>query len=251
MKIAGVNHFSWILDIKYDGKDVQEDLRKAILEKAAAEKDEGTSKSRFNNTYASILWDIFGKCPAIIGHTKEYVPYWQNKGVLSDYPAPIAIFDIGERHKKHQEMWDNIDGFLSGSVTMEDLAKILRPDHATDIVEAMWSGKEQPFYVNTRNNGAVANLPDDAFLELLSDLDMNRGPVPRPVGEMPLGIRAMQMQVLDTHELTVEAIVRQDRNLLRRAMLTDPIVNSIPDAEAIINELMAAEREALPAGWFR
>jgi alpha-galactosidase len=56
--------------------------------------------------------------------------------------------------------------------------------------------------------------------------------------------------VLDTHELTVEAAVKCDRGLLRRAMLTDPIVNSISDADAIIRDMLEAQRGVLPGGWF-
>jgi len=47
--------------------------------------------------------------------------------------------------------------------------------------------------------------------------------------------------------LTAEAVATCDRALLRRAMLTDPLVNSIADADAIIRELLAIERDALPA----
>ena len=61
---------------------------------------------------------------------------------------------------------------------------------------------------------------------------------------------ALQHQVLDTHELTVEAAVTGDRKLLRRAMLTDPICNNIDDADACIAELLDAERDALPACWY-
>jgi len=56
--------------------------------------------------------------------------------------------------------------------------------------------------------------------------------------------------VLDTHELTAAAVATCDRTLLRRAMLTDPLVNSIADADAIIRELLEIERDALPACWF-
>jgi len=119
------------------------------------------------------------------------------------------------------------------------------PDHATDIIENMVGNLGKPFYVNTFNGGAVTNMADDAFLELLCDVDMQG---PRPVGAMPRGLRAMQEIVLDTHELTAEAVATCDRALLRRAMLTDPLVNSI--ADAIIRELLAIERDALPACWF-
>ena len=92
-------------------------------------------------------------------------------------------------------------------------------------------------------------MRDDAFLELLCDVDMS-GPKPRPVGEMPRGLRAMQELVLETHELTAEAIYKQDRGLLRRALLTDPLTNSIADTDALIGELLEREREVLPDYWY-
>jgi len=61
----------------------------------------------------------------------------------------------------------------------------------------------------------------------------------------------MQETVLDTHELTVQAAARCDRELLRRAMLTDPLTNSLADTDKIIEELLEAERDVLPEGWFR
>ena len=92
-------------------------------------------------------------------------------------------------------------------------------------------------------------MTDEAFLELLCDVDME-GPRPRPVGEMPRGLRGLNELVLDTHELTAEAIVKGDYGLLRRALMTDPLTNSIADADAILRELLAAQREALPDHWY-
>jgi alpha-galactosidase len=60
----------------------------------------------------------------------------------------------------------------------------------------------------------------------------------------------MQELVLDTHELTAEAVATCDMALLRRALLTDPLVGSIADADAIIDELMRAEKAVLPDCWF-
>ncbi len=61
----------------------------------------------------------------------------------------------------------------------------------------------------------------------------------------------MEQTVLETHELTVEAIVRCDRAVLRRAMCLDPLVASIDDADAMIAELLKAEKPALPKCWFQ
>jgi alpha-galactosidase len=67
---------------------------------------------------------------------------------------------------------------------------------------------------------------------------------------MPRGLVALQQQVLDTHELTAEAAMTGSRELLLRAMMTDPICNNIEDAKACIAALIEAEKEALPAYWF-
>jgi len=249
LRIGGVNHFTWVLGADYDGKDMLPFLRDKVEKAAAEEKDEGHSKARFNSSYALLLWDIFGCYPDCVGHTKEYVPYWQGHGVAPDAYPPLAIFNAAERQKSHDKMWQEIDDYLSGKTPPSDFVERFGPDHATDIIESMWGNLGKPFYINTANRGAIENMDDDAFLELFCDIDM-KGPRPRPVGRFPTGLRALQQQVLETHELTVEAIVKRDRTLLRRAMLLDPIVNAIPDADAIVEELLAAEREALPKEWF-
>ena len=214
---------------------------------------EGTdsdSKTSYNNTYTYMLWELFGKIPTNIAHTKEYVPFWQNKSVSEEKPASLSIFDANSRQKQKNGMWDEIDKYISGESSMDEFHSRYKSDHAVDVIETMWTGNGKQFHINTFNRDAVSNLPADAFLELLCDIDMN-GPRPRKAGEFPLGLRAMQMQVIDAHDLTVEAIVHQDRRLLRRAFMTDPIVNSISDADAIIHDLFEIEKEALPDGWYK
>jgi len=43
--------------------------------------------------------------------------------------------------------------------------------------------------------------------------------------------------------------VKRDLNLIRRAFLTDPLTNSIPDTDALMRDLFREEREALEANW--
>ena len=160
-----------------------------------------------------------------------------------------TLWETDDRYALHAKMWAQVDGFITGQTPIADYMKTFGPDHATDIIETMVGGLKKPYYINTANRGAVSNMADDAFLEVLCDVDMN-GPRPRPVGEFPHGLRAMQEQVLDTHALTAEAAVTCDRSRLRRAMLTDPMVSSLADTDKIIKELLAKERGALPKGWF-
>ncbi len=251
MRIAGVNHFTWMLKAEFAGKDVMPAIA-ASIQRAAATEDTGGdrgSKAIFNNTIAYTLYETFGYVPVCVAHTKEYVNFWQGLGKSPEPIPPLAIWETEERYDRHEQMWRQVGSFVDGETPISRYMATFGPDHATDIIENMVGNLGKPFYVNTFNRGAVTNMADDAFLELLCDVDM-QGPRPRPVGAMPRGLRGMQEIVLDTHELTAAAVATCDRTLLRRAMLTDPLVNSIADADAIIRELLEIERDALPGCWF-
>ena len=251
MRIAGVNHFTWILKADYEGRDVSPQIAasmKRVAESGDIGGDKG-AKALHNDAIGYQLYQVFGRIPTCTAHTKEYLRFYQGHGVLPDVIPPLSIWETDLRYARHDAMWQQVDDFISGALPIGQYMSTFGPDHATDIIENMVGKLGKPFFINTYNRGAVGNMPDDAFFELLCDVDMD-GPVPRPVGEMPRGIRGMQEQILDTHELTAEAVVNGDYALLRRAMMTDPLTNSIADADAILRELLAAEREALPDIWF-
>lgn len=250
-RIAGVNHFTWALTAKFDGRDVMADIAESLRRAAETSTDGGDkgAKAIHNDAIGYELYKAFGYVNTCVAHTKEYMRFWQGLGVTKDALPPLSIWETEARYKRHAEMWRQVDDFVEGVTPISSYMSAFGPDHATDIIENMVGGLGKPFYINTMNRGAVTNMNDDAFLELLCDVTMD-GVVPRPVGEMPRGIRGMQELVLDTHELTAEAVVEGSFAKLRRAMLTDPLVSSISDADHIIREIMEQEKEALPAHWF-
>jgi alpha-galactosidase len=146
-------------------------------------------------------------------------------------------------------MWDEVDGFNLGVEPMDEFVKRTGPDHATDIIETMVAGLDKPFFINQANNGAVTNMQDDAFLEILCTPRMD-GLTPHPIGDAPVGLRGLWQQVLDTHELSARAAMSGDRDMLYTAFLCDPMVSSLADSHAMIDELLEAEKDALPEYWF-
>jgi Alpha-galactosidases/6-phospho-beta-glucosidases, family 4 of glycosyl hydrolases len=250
-RVAGVNHFTWLLKAEVEGVDVMPEIAEALRKSAGTENNGGDTgaKALYNDAITYELYDIFGYIPTCTAHTKEYVRYWQGLGKTKDAIPPLKIWETEDRYKRHEEMWEQVDGFLTGRTPISDYMKVLGPDHATDIIESMAGNLGKRFFINTRNNGAVTNMNDDAFLELLCEVSMD-GVKPLRVGEMPRGIRGMQELVLDTHELTAEAVVERSFAKLRRAMMTDPLVNSIGDADNIIRELLEREREMIPDDWY-
>ncbi|HSI85530.1 MAG TPA: hypothetical protein VK970_17240 [Candidatus Methylacidiphilales bacterium] len=253
MRIAGVNHFTWLLKAELNGVNVLPRIQAAFVQHSKDEKDQGHSKARFNNFVTAQLGELFGAIPTCTGHTKEYVPYYQGRAVVPEAIPPLTIFDSTQREEETARFWRDTDAWLSGERTMADFHAKEKTDHATDIIHTMVIEDGRTYFINRANTEAtdgsgrpVGNLPDDAFLEMECKLDRN-GPKPLPVGDFPLGLRAQQFLILDIHELTIEAIMKKDRGLLLRALAMDPIVNSIATADAIIEEVFEAEKEMLPS----
>jgi len=252
LAIGGVNHCTWIVRFRYDGKDMMPAVYRWVLSQVEDEKKHPSEKAkpRYNAHYARQIFDLYGAYPTAISHTKEYMPFFQGYGVKPNYPEPIRLFGADVRAREMAADWKINENYARGKLTVKEFLEKTGNDHATDIIESMWGGLNKQFYINSANRGAVTNLAPDAFLELRCDVDM-RGPRPQPFGEMPRGLLAITQVVLDTHELTAQAAVTGDRAILRRAMLTDPICNNIGDADACIRDLLNAERAALPAYWFK
>ncbi|NQX60122.1 glycoside hydrolase family 4 [Paenibacillus qinlingensis] len=251
LRIAGVNHFTWMLQADYDGADVMPRIAASMKQSAETETAGGDTgaKAKDNDAISYQLYDIYGYVPTCTPHTKEYLRFWQGLGRTPDAIAPLSIWETEARYIRHDAMWKQVDDFIEGRIPIQSYMDTFGPDHATDIIENMVGDLGKPYYINTTNQGAVPNMNDDAFLELLCEVSMD-GIKPLPVGDMPRGLRGLQELVLDAHELTAEAVVEGSREKLRRAMLTDPLVNSIADADRIIEELLELERDVIPSSWY-
>jgi len=251
-RIAGPNHFTWLLKADYNGEDQSAKIAKTLSIEAAKETNgyDVGAKAVFNNSITYQLYEIFGYIPTCTGHTKEYLRFWQGLGKIPEKIPPLSIWEASDRYRVHADMWSEVDSYNLNIRGMDEFFKKHKPDHATDIIETMWAGLKKPFFINTLNDGAVPNMPDDAFLEMLCDMSMD-GPKPRFVGNAPIGLRGLWQQVLDSHQLSVEAAVSCDKNILLRAFLCDPLVSSIEDSKAMIDELLTREKDALPEKWFK
>jgi alpha-galactosidase/6-phospho-beta-glucosidase family protein len=260
-RTPGVNHFTWMCHLEYDGKNMMPAYREYLVKRVEEEKqradaalndgidDNAASKSKHNAEYELRLFDIFGAYPNRIGHTKEYVPYFQGYGNAPSTPPPVTIFDPKLRQEKMDEMYQGSVDYATGKTPIQEFIKNGRSDHATDIIESMWGGLGKQFYINTPNCGAVSNMPDNAYLELKCDVSMN-GLRPSPMGDLPLAIRGLTQQILDTHELTAKAAAEFDRDALLQAIAIDPIMNNINDAEAIIAETFERQKDGLDPRWY-
>ena len=69
---------------------------------------------------------------------------------------------------------------------------------------------------------------------------------PFSFGELPVGVAALLWRVIGVHELTVEAALKSDYNLVVQAMIADGNVYNRKQAEALTDALLDAQRQWLP-----
>lgn len=249
---AGPNHFTWLLKAEYDGEDmiprIVDGMRNAADDDAnmQAQGEKSHAKGWLNNAMAVELYEALGILPTVVSHTKEYVRFYQGLGTgqTPEHP-PLKLFEWQDRQRQTEKVWERVDEYVSGKASVQEFDREFGPDPATDVIEGMWARPDKRFFINTTNGGAIPNMANDAFVELYCDVSMD-GPRPHRVSPLPRGVRAMCETVLDTHELTAQAAWEERIDLVRRALLIDPLTSSIGDTDALMEDLIEAERDGLP-----
>ena len=118
-------------------------------------------------------------------------------------------------------------------------------DAACELVASIHNDKRSMMVVSTRNDGAIADLPDDVVVEVSSMITSN-GPVPISWGTFDPSSRGLLQQMKDMELLTIEAAVTGDYGTALQAFTVNPIVPSGRLAKTVLDELLVAHEEHLP-----
>jgi 6-phospho-beta-glucosidase len=89
------------------------------------------------------------------------------------------------------------------------------------------------------NGGSVEGIEDDAAVEVVCKVGKD-GPVPLPIGAIPLAFRGIVQAVKAYETLTVEAAVRKDRKLALYALLNHPLCGDLDVCEPLPDEMARA-----------
>jgi len=247
---AGVNHFTWILDLRL--KATGEDLYPTLKEKLASYDPKFHPLSRK-------LFEVYGYFPSPgDSHIGEYIPYaWEFVGL--DGPP------LKERGRDVELRWEYLDKLCRGEkIEAKDclekqeekeeelrLTEFFKPRRWVDtlafpIIVAIQTNKIRRMpAVNMLNQGTIGNLPADVFVETPAVVDSS-GAHPIRIGDLPKPLAAFCRRDVDQMELVVEAAVKGDRKLVLQAMLLDPVIDSVSVAERVIDEMMKAQKRYLP-----
>ena len=258
---AGVNHCIWILKltIKETGEDALALLRqylrnpKTFMKKRQAAVKSKTRARRMlafaethggTNLVKSALFEAYGALPAGGDrHVAEFFPFFLTEEADAGKKWGVHLTTVEERRTQWQpRALANCRKMLRGTMPI-DMKR--SGETISLIIDAITGGEPFVDVMNLPNDGQISNLPLDACVETMAIADSN-GARGLAVGDLPLGVQNQVMKHLLNQELTVEAALTGDRDLVLQAMLNDPLVRNLEDAKKMTKELLEANRKWLP-----
>jgi len=244
-RCAGINHLSWFVTLEMDGENLYPRLRSAAEDPAIYEQN----PVRFD------LMRAFGYFTTeSSGHVSEYVPYFRKRRDLIEYYVRMQP-DCrgGERASRwpadRAEHDERLRDYLERERRGERAFYLERGlDAGSYIIEGHALNRPQVIYGNVGNSGLIENLPRDGCVEIACLVDGN-GIQPLQSGRLPTQLAALDSAHMMVHDLLVQALLNEDREVAVQALMLDPLtaaVCSLAEIRRMFDEMASTQQAYLP-----
>jgi alpha-galactosidase len=179
-------------------------------------------------------------------HFAEYTPYFIKEG-REDLIEKFGI-PLDEYPKRCIEQIERWKGQATAYRSAEKIEVKQSKEYASSIINSVWTGEPSVIYGNLRNNGCITSLPANCAAEVPCLVDHN-GIQPTFVGELPPQLTALMRTNINVQELTVAALVTENREHIFHAAMLDPHTAAELDLDQIwslVDDLLVAHRDWLP-----
>lgn len=250
VKVGGINHLPWIVEMDVKGQDGFALLRKVLEKPTEVHQVEGLKLSidthKLDRSRVKFeLFKVFGCLPAAGDrHLVEFFPYFCTEKTNAAADFGVALTTVKER----REVWragaiENCKKMLSGET---EISLERSGETASRIIAALSGGEPMIDVVNIPNVGQIDNLPRDAVVECMGTID-GTGVHGIAIGELPPGIAANVVRHVYNQEMTVEAALTGDRNLALQVLYNDPLLrDDWRIAPKMLDEMIELTKEYLP-----
>ena len=240
VKAAGLNHFTWMLDLR--DKRTGEDLYPLFAERWAD----------FDPAFEPLtrrVYDAFGWFP-IPGdeHMCEYVPWVSDPLTKPWEKYEVSLYDWNLMAQMRDFGHEDIARMADGEGSIEHLCDA-DSEGVVEIVEAV-AGARNDYHlaVNLPNAGYIPNLPAGAIVEV-PGLVSGAGVQGVGVGPLPEGVAELCRREIAVTQLCVDAAIRGDRQTALQCLLLDPVITDLDVAKRILDDYLETYRAHLPQFW--
>jgi alpha-galactosidase len=236
--VAGINHLAFYLRFERNGMDLYPEVRRVISEGRVPE----TNRVRY---------DMFKRLGYFVTesseHFSEYTPWFikRDRGdLIKRFNIPLDEYP--RRCEVQIAEWERLQKELENPNTPLEVARSV--EFGSLIIHSLETGTPRVVYGNVSNEHLIENLPEDCCVEVPCAVDKN-GVQPLHIGKIPVQLAALMQTNVNVQALTVEAILKQDRNLIYHAAMLDPHTAAELDLDQIwllVDDLVAAHGEWIP-----
>ncbi|EMS97651.1 alpha-galactosidase [Agrobacterium tumefaciens str. Cherry 2E-2-2] len=246
---AGINHMAFFLEFEHrqpDGsyKNLYPDLVRGYREGRAPKP--GWNPRCPNKVRYEMLTRLGYFVTESSEHFAEYTPYFIKEG-REDLIEKFGI-PLDEYPKRCIEQIERWKGQAAAYRSAEKIEVKQSKEYASSIINSVWTGEPSVIYGNQRNNGCITSLPSDCAAEVPCLVDHN-GVQPTFIGELPPQLTALMRTNINVQELTVRALMSENREYIFHAAMMDPHTAAELDLDQIwslVDELLLAHRDWLP-----
>ncbi|QTK82794.1 Alpha-galactosidase [Agrobacterium tumefaciens] len=244
---SGINHQTWFIDLRLNGRKIGKDELVAAFEAHPV-------FSQQEKLRIDVLKRFGVYSTESNGHLSEYLPWYRKRPEEIARWIDMSDWIHGEtggylRHSTETRNWFETEfpQFLASADKPIDPAKRSN-EHASHILEALETGRVYRGHFNVKNNGVISNLPADAIIESPGFVD--RFGINMVSGiTLPEACAATCMASINVQRMSVHAAVTGDIDLLKLAVLHDPLVGAVATPEEVwqmVDEMVVAQARWLP-----
>ena len=234
---GGLNHFSILVDAKFKdtGKDAYPEIRKKVpdyFKNFVNNHDGNESKPGAERGVFFELFDRYNYLPITTdSHLGEYLQWAYS---VADHEGILEFYN---NYKKKcltfYDSEDKYDGFFDSDSEMNERIIPILEGIITDL-------NYEESAVNIPNQGFIEYLPDGIVVEVPGLVNKN-GVSGLKIENYPKGFASLLLNQVSVIELTTEAILNQSKNIALQALLSDPVVDNVGDAENMLNTILSLQ----------
>ena len=240
-RAGGVNHLSWITELRRNG----DDLYPALFDAGRRGEIYDLDPVRFET-----MFQLGAFVAESSGHNSEYTQWFRKRPDLIKTYARSGYRGESGFYANNWPTWRReADARLRRVLAGEEQLTLTRGDeYASYVIEARRTGRPAHIYTNTLNRGLIDNLPATGVVEVATVIDGD-GVHPQPFGALPTHLAAPVLAHMCFHDLVATSVIEQDREAAVHALMIDPLTSavcSLAEIREMFDEMAAAQRPYLP-----
>ena len=257
----GLNHLTFMTRLLYKGQNAVPMIHARLSEQRASLDQELADKDEWANVVTGraprysddpFSWGLFEKYSifpcAMDRHAVEFFPEQFPGGTYCGRKLGREAFPIDERIALGDQWFDEM---LEIAHSNEPLPKSYyenvpgESEQLLDIIHSLLRDERKVFSVNLPNEGQAPYLPVDAIVECNASA-VGGGFAALSADALPPELIAKLTAKIASIELTVDAALRGDRDMMLEALLADGAVEDRDIARSLRDDLIEAHRDHLP-----